>query len=203
MLFITIGESPRDDLVPELVEIIGKKDLHYKEIGLIDGADPDEYKPESSEDLLVSRRRDGSIAYISHRWVVEKLSKMNFEGLAVLLCTADFQDDRLLLPYKVINGFLEALPKMQKATIVVPEKEQCESALKRWAKIAQHVGCISFSPYRMETMSVDLSKLKDQQLVYLDCMGFTLEHERYFKQYTDGIVVSARKILGNYLRTLL
>ncbi|MEJ5228675.1 MAG: AroM family protein [Pseudothermotoga sp.] len=203
MLFITIGESPRDDVVPELVKIIGKKDLHYTEIGLIDGVDPDEYKPEVGEELLVSRKRDGTVAHISHRWVAEKLSKMDFGDLAVLLCTAKFQDDRLILPYKVIDSFFKAMPRMHRATVVVPEEEQCKDALKRWGKIAQTVKCIYFSPYEKETIDENFIELKDQQLVYLDCVGFTLQHERYFKKYTDGIVLSARKILGNYLRTFL
>lgn len=203
MLFVTIGESPRDDVIPELIEIIGKKDLVYNEIGLIDGVDSEEYRPKSNEEFLVSKRKDGTTAYISHEWVAKKLSQMHFEDLAVLLCTAKFEDDRLILPYKVIRNFLTAMPKINSMTVVVPDKGQCEEALKRWEKVARRIQCIAFSPYSAVISEQNLKDLKGEQLVYLDCMGFTLEHERVFKRYTAGIVLSARRILGNYLRILL
>jgi len=203
VLFVTIGESPRNDIIPELIEIIGKKDLSYNEIGLIDGVDSEDYKPKSDEEFLVSKKKDGSIACISHEWVAKKLSQMHFEDLAVLLCTARFEDDRLILPYKVIRNFLAAMPKINSMTVVVPDKAQCEEALKRWEKVAHRIQCIAFSPYSEVKCEQNLKDLKDKQLVYLDCMGFTLEHERFFKRYTGGIVLSARRILGNYLRTLL
>ncbi len=199
MLFITIGESPRDDVIPELLNIIDKN-FAYHQIGLIDGVDPSVYAPAGPEDLLVSKKKDGTIVYISHKWVCEKLSCMKFNEPAVLLCTAKFDDDRLILPYKVINSFFQALPKLQSATVVVPEKDQCEDAQKRWAKIAHNVKCMAFSPYTESYIDFDIT---DQQLVYLDCIGFTLEHENFFRKYTKGLVLSARKILGNYLRTLL
>lgn len=199
MIFITIGESPRDDVIPELLTIVGKN-LPYREIGLIDGIAPYAYTPYSADDLLVSKRKDGNIAYISHRWVREKLSKMKFDELTVLLCTAEFDSDKLILPYKVIDAFFHALPRFQSATIVVPEKDQCEYAKKRWANMAQEVNCVSFSPYEKRKMDLDLT---NQQLIYLDCIGFTLEHERLFRERTRGFVLSARKILGNYLRALL
>jgi len=59
MLFITIGESPRDDVVPELIDIIGKRNISYREIGLIDNVDSRLYTPLNSQDILVSRKRDG------------------------------------------------------------------------------------------------------------------------------------------------
>ncbi|WP_041082147.1 AroM family protein [Thermotoga profunda] len=199
MLFITIGESPRNDVIPELMKIIGK-DFAYREIGLIDNVEPSIYAPMGPDDLLVSRKNDGTISYISHKWVCKKLSKMVFDEPTVLLCTAKFDNDRLILPYKVINSFFQALPKVQNATVIVPQKDQCKDAMKRWNEIAQKVNCIAFSPYTEDHLDFDLT---DQQLIYLDCIGYTLEHEKFFRRYTKGIVLSARRILGNYLRTLL
>lgn len=199
MLFITIGESPRDDVVPELINIIGKN-FQYHQIGLIENLDPEVYAPTDRDDLLVSKKKDGTIAYISHKWVRKRLSEMKFDETTVLLCTAKFDDNRLILPYKVIDSFFRAMPKIHTATVIVPDKDQCDGTKKRWAEIAQKVDCLAFSPYIETEMDFDLT---GQQLVYLDCIGFTLEHEELFKKYTEGIVISARKILGNYLRTLL
>lgn len=198
--FITIGETPRDDVIPELLNLMGKPDLPYREIGLIDGVDPSIYKPLNDDDVLVSRKRDGSVAYISHRWVVEELSQIECEGLCVLLCTGEFESERFILPYKVIDSFFSAMPKLDRVTVVVPELRQCASAVKRWSKVGSRTNCVAFSPYRSSELNVDLSQ---EQLVYLDCMGFGLKHEEFFRTKTSGIVLSARRILANYLRNFL
>jgi protein AroM len=198
--FITIGETPRDDVIPELLNLMGKTDLPYREIGLIDGVDPSIYKPLNDDDVLVSRKRDGSVAYISHRWVVEELSQIECEGLCVLLCTGEFESERFILPYKVIDSFFSAMPKLDRVTVVVPELQQYASAVKRWSKVGSRTNCVAFSPYRSSELNVDLSQ---EQLVYLDCMGFGLKHEEFFRTKTYGIVLSARRILANYLRNFL
>ncbi len=198
--FITIGETPRDDVIPELLNLMGKPDLPYREIGLIDGVDPSIYKPLNDDDVLVSRKRDGSVAYISHRWVVEELSQIECEGLCVLLCTGEFESERFILPYKVIDSFFSAMPKLDRVTVVVPELQQYASAVKRWSKVGSRTNCVAFSPYRSSELNVDLSQ---EQLVYLDCMGFGLKHEEFFRTKTSGIVLSARRILANYLRNFL
>lgn len=202
MLFITIGESPRDDVVPELIDIIGKRNISYREIGLIDNVDSRLYTPLNLQDILVSRKRDGSIAYVSHKWVSERLANLKLNDLGILLCTDDFENDRLILPYRVVRSFFKALPKLDKMTVVVPEEDQRENAIKRWNNISNRLSCIAFSPYKpqMKATSFDL---RDEQLVYLDCIGFSLQHEKFFKDLTKGIVISARRILGNYLRCLI
>lgn len=187
-------------MIPELLSIIGRTDLTYREIGLIENVDPKIYKPLNDEDLLVSRRCDGSVAFISHRWVVQKLSQIECEGICVLLCTGEFEDERFILPYKVVDAFFSAMPRVERATVVVPEREQCSGALNRWKNIAKRTNCVAFSPYRDSNLEVDLSQ---EQLVYLDCIGFTLKHEELFKEKTEGIVLSARRILANYLRNFL
>lgn len=197
---MTIGETPRDDVIPELLSIIGRTDLTYREIGLIENVDPKIYKPLNDEDILVSRKRDGSVAFISHRWVVQKLSQIECEGICVLLCTGEFEDERFILPYKVVDAFFSAMPRVERATVVVPEREQCTGALNRWKNIAKRTNCVAFSPYGDSKLEVDLSQ---EQLVYLDCIGFTLKHEELFKEKTEGIVLSARRILANYLRNFL
>jgi len=198
--FITIGETPRDDVIPELLNLMGKPGLSYREVGLIDGVDPSIYKPLNDDDVLVSRKRDGSVAYISHQWVIQKLTQIECEGLCVLLCTGEFDSDRFILPYRVIDSFFSAMPKLDRVTVVVPEPQQCANAMKRWSKVGSRTNCVVFSPYRSSELNVDLSQ---EQLVYLDCMGFGLKHEELFRTKTNGIVLSARRILANYLRNFL
>ena len=91
--------------------------------------------------------------------------------------------------------------KPEKLGIVVPEPGQIEMVRGKWDSIARDLKMVSYSPYTH--IFNDLSILRDRDLVILDCIGYTLRDEEFVKKYTEGIVVSARKLLGNFLRSIL
>lgn len=200
MNFITLGESPRVDLVPELIEIIGRN-FQIREIGLLD--DVSDFKaifPKNDEDLYVSRLKDGGQVKISKKWAKNKIKNMNLSGDSVVLCTGDFGDLNIIQPSKLVKWFFNSLPKISKLAVVCPVKEQVKSLCSRWRFFAEEVDCYYYSPY--ENKGVFPQKRK-YDFIYLDCMGYTLEHERLIGRNSDAITVSARKILGNFLRCLI
>lgn len=200
MLFLTIGKSPRTDLVPELIKTMGAE-ITPKEMGLLDNVlDYSEIAPTNDSDLLVSRLNDGSQISISHAWVEKKISKMNITEPTILLCTGEFNDSRLFCPSKIIEKFFEALPEVNKLAVVIPEKAQ-RNLSKRWERVAKEVTVFHFSPYINEGSLP--SKNDTFDYVYLDCMGYSLEHERIISEQTNCVVISARKIVGNFLRCLI
>jgi len=199
--FITIGQSPRTDIVPELLSIVGKH-VPYVEEGLLDHVeDPFAYEPISEDDLLVSRLRDGRSVRISHKWASAKIRQCDTSWLSVLLCTADFESSEVVLPGKVVQFFFESLPRFEKLLVIVPDPNQIPVISMRWKRFASRVACLSHSPYVDESFHFDL--LDDYDLIYLDCMGYTLKHEEALRARTTAVVLSARRILGNFLRCLV
>jgi len=200
MNFITLGESPRVDLVPELIKIIGR-DFDYREIGLLD--DVSDYKnvsPENDNDLYVSRLKNGSQIKLSKKWAKNKIKEMNLSGNSVILCTGDFGGLNIIQPSKSVNCFLNSLPKINKLAIVCPVREQVKSLCSRWDSFAKEVDYYYYSPYENKGV---FPQRKKYDFIYLDCMGYTLEHEKLIGRNSDARTVSARKILGNFLRCLI
>jgi protein AroM len=202
LTFVTIGQSPRSDVIPELIDIIGKS-FEYKEIGLLDF--PENLQSlkllniESGEEFLVSRLRDGEEVKMPREWVVQKLNEIvpEIEEFKVLLCTENFDLPNLILPVKILESFVSIL-KPKKLGVVVPAKGQIDMVKNKWERLVEDLKITYFSPYSTE--SGDLSVLNDRELIVLDCIGYGKKDENYLRSYTGGIVVSARRLLANFLR---
>ena len=94
---ITIGQSPRVDLTPEIVEYMGK--VEVLEAGGLDGLSKEEiakFKPAEGDYVLTSRLNDGSSVVFAERYILPQLQQCiyNLETkgaqLIVFYCTGEF-----------------------------------------------------------------------------------------------------------------
>jgi len=200
MTFLTIGQTPRDDLVPELVEIIGMT-LKVEEIGLLDEiVNLDSVRPVSESDVLVSRLRDGEEVELSESWVRRRLMECVVTEPTVLLCTSEFGIDKYIESYSIIRSFLNSQSPFESLAVVVPERKQ-EGLALRWKGLSKRFQVFSLSPYE-GTFSIPRG-LGDFDYVYLDCMGYNADHEARIQEVSSGRVISARRIVGEFLRTIV
>ena len=93
--FITIGQSPREDVMSEIKPYL--TGIDYFEIGLLDGLSDEEIaslRAEEGELEYVTRLRDGREVKASkrklERILERKLEKISHADLAVMLCTGEF-----------------------------------------------------------------------------------------------------------------
>src|SRR5438874_1718282 len=95
---ITIGQSPRSDVVPDMVEILGPG-VEIRERGALDGLSPREIAalaPAPDDDLLVTRLADGSSVFVAKRHMVARVQALIDEletggvTMTALLCTGAF-----------------------------------------------------------------------------------------------------------------
>src|SRR5215211_5590228 len=95
---ITIGQSPRVDVVPEMLEILGSS-VELIEGGALDGLSAHEVAklaPRNGDYVLVTRLRDGSSVQIAEHHILprmqEQVDRAVAEGADVvaLLCTGEF-----------------------------------------------------------------------------------------------------------------
>lgn len=96
--FLTIGQTPRSDLVPDLVASL-PRDVDVAEIGALDGLDDEAIaglEPGEDDRALVTRLRDGRQAVIGKQWVTARLRVLLADApdatATVLLCTGDFPE---------------------------------------------------------------------------------------------------------------
>jgi protein AroM len=137
--FLTIGQTPRADLVPEILSALPRP-VQAREWGALDGlsaAEIGSLAPDEDDHALVTRLRDGSQAVIGKRWVTGRIQayldrrsnggppgasiadgasaagRWRASEATVLLCTGDFSGlrprDHFLDSQHLVDGGVDAL----------------------------------------------------------------------------------------------
>ena len=122
--FVTIGQAPRDDVVPELLALlgVGPHDLACRQFGALDGlarADLAAAPIHRNEGRLYTRLADGSHVTVGSgfvgRCLEPLLRRLDGDGydLIVLITTGLFQHVRLRTPFvhgqRAVDAWIEAL----------------------------------------------------------------------------------------------
>jgi protein AroM len=186
---VTIGQSPRADVVPDMAAILGPG-VEIRERGALDGLDRPaiaRLAPGPGDGILVTRLADGSPVFVAKRHVVSRVQAavgdLEREGvtLTALLCTGPFPElaaSRLLvLPHQVLLGVLRALRWPGRLGIVTPSVEHVPQTESRWRADGFDPVVVPLSPYDEESpekleMTAHALRSAGVGLVALDCMGF-------------------------------
>ncbi len=220
--FVTIGQSPRDDLVPELLSIIGRHNFNYTEIGLLDdlsSLEIQEMKPHKGDKVLVSKLRSGEQVILSHEKVEKALNNLTKKessyDAVFLLCTSEFEllvkkhgNKTVIMPSLILKKFLESFSPFDSLGVVVPESSQIDNAIQRWKEIAKNVSAVHLSPYldsdksEWEKASRFFQERKVNYIV-MDCMGYSVSHSQKLSELSNLPVFAARVIAGNFLRNFV
>ena len=221
---ITIGQSPREDLV-SLMRSYLTQEVDILQRGALDGLDLSmvaQLQPEAGQPALVTRMRDGSEVEVSHEKILPLMQKeveaLVEEGveLIVLLCTGEFaglQAERMILhPGKLLHGVITALANGARLGVVVPSASQIplteEKRKERWG--GSDIVATSVSPYAEAEIKVrewkraaGVLKEREADLVYLDCMGMDEEMKRIVQQVTHKPVILACSVVARMVDELI
>jgi protein AroM len=212
--FVTIGQTPRSDLVPEILASIAAP-IEAAEFGALDGMDAAEIAalaPPPGEGSLATRLADGSEAVVAKRWAEQRLQqifdRVDAEGfdLLVLLCTGHFPSLRsrtlMVEAQRVVDGFVDAMAvETCRLGIMVPLARQVEEWHVRGGS-ARDVRLTHFSPYagdRLERASDDLA---DRDMIVMHCMGYDEAMRARVAARTTRPVVLARRVVAGAIAQL-
>ncbi|WP_461864443.1 AroM family protein [Thermococcus sp.] len=212
--FITIGQSPRVDVVPEIKPYLG--DARIIECGALDGLTPEEIKeiaPKEGDYVLVSRLRDGTQVRLSRRKIVERLQKCIEKlekevDIIGVLCTGEFPELKskklLVEPSLLLLKTIEAIG-VSKLGVIVPDPDQIELTERKWSSIVKDIKVRSVSPYtgRDEELRRAAQELKDCELIVLDCIGYSLSAKKIVKNATQRPVVLPRSLMARVIGEIL
>ncbi|MEW6546037.1 MAG: AroM family protein [Bacillota bacterium] len=215
---ITIGQSPRADVLPEMMPIIGAG-VEVIEAGALDGLGGDEIagmSPRPGEYVLVTKLRDGSSVQVARERIVarmqEQITRVVERGAEVvaILCTGEFPEltcPRLLVePQLVLHHFVAALARGRRLGVVVPAQEQVEQARVRWEGVGAQLQVEPASPYGEVTELRRASEVLGDwgaELVVLDCIGFTMAMKREVHAVLGVPVILPRTVLARTLAELV
>jgi AroM protein. len=215
---VTIGQSPRVDVVPEMCAILGP-DIEIVEGGALDGLSAEEIAalaPRAGEYVLVTKLNDGRSVTIGKEYIIprlqaqiDRLVNAGAEGI-LLLCTGNlppFACSKMVLsPQVILQHFVAGVAAGRRLGVITPDPAQVERTLGRWT--ANHDGpvrVVPASPYGRED-HVDTAALAlkawHPDLIVLDCIGFDQAMKQAVARLTGVPVVLPRNVVARTLAEL-
>jgi protein AroM len=214
---VTIGQSPRDDIVSQMLPLL-PAGLDIRQVGVLDGLTHQqiaELAPGLEDYVLHTRLRDDSAVTVSRERITsllrDRLKQLQDEGAnpVVLLCTGEFpglQSDALLIePNRLLVNVVRGL-RPQRAGVFVPLPSQIESAAEKWRVLEAEVVFVAASPYGEQ---IELIRAVEEleghllDLVVMDCMGYTLAHRGVVIQATGRPVILASRVVARIVGELV
>lgn len=215
---VTIGQSPRTDILAEMLEILGPH-AQVLERGALDELDREELQallPKPSEHFLVTRLRDGGEIKVAEKRMHGLLGKCVADleradvDIIMILCTAEFPElssSKLILRAdQVLLHTVRSVFARGKLGILVPAAEQIPALRQRWAAAGYDPVVEAASPY-----TATLQELRESaatlarsgvELVVLDCIGFTRRVSSVFREVTAKPVLLPRTLVARIAREL-
>ena len=216
---VTPGQSPRDDIVPEVEPYLGKG-VDILQSGALDDFSTEEVgrglRPDSDSDLLVTRMRDGSSVTISEKKItplvqrcVEKLEKEEAR-IILLLCTGDFptiQSRGLLIKAgDIFTAVVRDVSLGHRIGVMIPDTAQVGRAQRKWGALGMEIEVAEASPYAsIDAVQSAAQRLRNEQikLIAMDCLGYNRRMKELVREITNKPVVLPRSILTRVLSELL
>jgi protein AroM len=216
---LTIGQSPRTDIVPGLEDILGPG-IDIIEKGALDGMDYGEAAslgPEEGMTALVARMSDGAEVIVAKEKILphitDKVNELNDLGvnLILLLCVGAFPsfESRCLIlePQRIVDHFLKAiLSRDHHLGVLLPIPEQRDWARALFAPIVTRLTFAFASPYReREELTEAAAELTAAgcDLVVMYCMGFSIESARVVRRVFPQPVVLSNSLVARAAAELL
>lgn len=209
---VTIGQAPREDMVPELRRWLG--DVGVTERGALDhiGARAiADLAPAAGGPLLVSRMRDGTEVLLDtghiHPLLCEAVEDVEARGAEVTLVVwgemAHLPHQRMLLfAETLISHGVHAISAGERLGIVCPDPGQALATRARWALVSQDPLVAPASPYAPDTRDQVANAARaladgGARFIVLDCMGYSLD-SRLAASAASGLpVLLARALVGS------
>lgn len=212
---ITVGQSPRDDLVPEMLPVLGPS-IELIQMGGLDGLTHEEIEtfiPREGDHVLVSRLRNGSSVTFGESYILPRLQdcirQLEAEGVSLILflCTGEFPENfqssvPLIFPNRILTACVPALTPHCRLGVLTPSADQIRQMTGKWRPLVDSVHVIPVSPY--DGLDAVLKAAREfpadsLDLIVMDCIGYTVEMKEKVRELTGTPVILPRTLLAHIL----
>jgi protein AroM len=214
--FVTIGQSPRSDVLPDILKET-RTPLEVTEQGALDGLTDTEIAnlaPRPGEERLVTRLRDGREVLLGKPAIDRRLHEILVEldhggfDLLVLLCTGHFTPFRLRTPFiepqHTVDHFVQGLAyRAERIGILLPNVAQIDEFHGIPGMATKAVGA---SPYQGESetaMREAGASLADTDIILMHCIGYTEAMRKVVKQAANRPVLVSRQLVAHAIDMVL
>ncbi len=211
---ITVGQSPRGDILPEIRGAI-HTEIEITEFGVLDGlaeTDITDMAPTGTENRLCTRLRDGGEVITSKAKTAERLniilnqvSDGNFDEI-LLLCTGKFDHVHCSKPFieaqRLVDGYIAAMAfGGRKIGLIVPVAEQIKEPKNHTGYKPTTV--VHASPYSGDRLRQAGRELADMDLIVMHCMGYTRSMRQEVIEASGKPAALARNIIAAGISQLI
>jgi protein AroM len=208
--FLTIGQSPRPDLVPELLAET-RIPIAPFERGALDGLAADEvaaFTPKPGEACLVSRLGDGREILLAGpaierrlRRVLGELDRGGFD-LIVLLCSVRFDEFRLATPFiepqHTVDHFVQGLAYgRERIGVLLPHPQQIADFHGIPGLSARFAAVSPYAPGCEAALAEAAAALAETGLIVMHCMGYSEAMRRQVRAIAGCPVLLAHQIVAH------
>lgn len=216
---VTIGQSPRPDVVKEMAPYFGEN-VDVLERGALDGLTLEQVKelsPEGGMLPLCTRMNDGTEVIIAKEKILPQIECLirelneNKVSIILLLCVGAFpafeSSCLVVYPQYVVDRCVESLiDETHHLGIIVPVPEQESWVRESYSHITSHITVTDASPYGDLSRFSQASKIlkeADCDLIVMYCMGFTRELTKEVRTLTGKPVILSSSIVARTIGELL
>ncbi len=217
---LTIGQSPRVDIIPELEPLL--PGVEILEGGALDGLDNEalgHLARRAFGDVLATRLRDGRQIVVGEGEVLplmnHKIAALEREGvqLLLLLCTGTFADFSasvpVLYPDKILRGITRAVFQGETLGVITPNSQQKSFQVQRWSELVSgRVLVEAVSPYqgdvdRALTRAGERLRQGGAEIIVLDCIGYSIAMRDIIRRTAGVPTLLARTVLARVASEVL
>lgn len=214
---LTIGQTPRIDVIPPIKDIMGS-DYDFIEAGALDGMTKKQVESldvRNDDYILATRLNDGSEVKVAKRIIIpllqKQITKLETLGvdLTVVMCTGKFPAFKakhlVVTPSEILRGVLEASIKRGKLGIVYPAIEQIAHMEREFGQPDLELYGDFYSPYDKSGLDSLCERLKNRELnlIFLNCFGYDRNLTNIIKKITGAPVIQSNAVIAKVLTELV
>ena len=219
---VTIGQAPRDDVVPAMRNFLPET-LQIVQRGALDGLSKPEiaaYTVDEGETGIITRLTDGSSVLLSHQKIlpamqtqVDRLVQEDSAELIVVLCGANWsalRSEKLIVnPGTLFPAVIGSLAAGRKLGIIKPDAGQIQKEQARYADLGIDAVVTAATPYagsqRLDLAREAATTLQHAgcDLVWMTCVGMDAAMRDIVAGITGVPVILAHALLARMVTELL
>jgi protein AroM len=214
--FVTIGQSPRSDVLPDIIAQT-RTSLEVTERGALDGLDDPaiaDLAPRSGEERLVSRLRDGREVLLGKPAIDRRLHAILAEldaggfDLLVLLCTGQFTRFSLRTPFiepqHTVDHFVQGLAYgAERIGILLPNAAQIDEFHGIPGVVTKAASASPYLPDPEAALRKAGAALADTDIIVMHCIGYSEAMRQVVKQASSRPVLVSRRLVAHAIDLLL
>ena len=220
LAFATIGEAPRDDLVPYLRSKLPPS-LRVEEDGVLNHLGERQRQALNAHDdslHMVTRARDGRAYKLAYDRTLPEMQKVvdglvaRGADLVVILCGADWSPVKATVPVvnpgRLFPNLVQALGTGLKLGVIKPDEAQIPHTVQHYTSIGLDPIVTAASPYeadRLDRARRAATTLRDQgaELIWMTCVGMDEDMRDAVHEVLPRPTILARSVLARIIAELV